>query len=72
METPNTRAGHLTESIMANITRKIGKMPTHNYNAIYGAVLEVLNFEFQEPGTMKPLDMRFLTPEEARRILKSR
>lgn len=35
--------GFLTECIMSEITRKIGKMPTHNYNAIYSGVLGALN-----------------------------
>lgn len=42
-ETPDTIEGWLTEAIMQRITRKVGKMPTHNYNAIYSGVLEALN-----------------------------
>jgi hypothetical protein len=42
MKTPDTIEGFLTEAIMHRITRKVGKMPTHNYNAIYSAVLEAL------------------------------
>lgn len=45
MQTPNSQAGALTERIMEAITVKIGKMPKHNYNRIYEAVLETLSKE---------------------------
>lgn len=48
MQTPDTIEGFLTEAIMASITQKIGKMPTHNYNAIYSAVLDTLNKQLPE------------------------
>jgi hypothetical protein len=48
METPDTIEGFLTEAIMIAITRKVGKMPTHNYNAIYEGVLEALNRHLPE------------------------
>ena len=48
MQTPDTIEGFLTETIMARITDKIGKMPAHNYNPIYSAVLETLNKHLPE------------------------
>lgn len=48
METPDTIEGLLTEWIMDSITRKVGKMPRHNYNAIYSGVLEALNNHLPE------------------------
>ena len=61
MMTPNTYAGHLTEKVMANIVRKIGRMPNHNYNAIYGAVLGILSEEFDrkpfQPNQFLPADI---------------
>lgn len=48
METPNTIEGFLTEAIMVTISARIGKMPTHNYNAIYSAVLDTLNRHLPE------------------------
>ena len=48
METPRTKAGELTERIMAqaetNIdNRKAPKLITAQYNAIYSAVLDTLD-----------------------------
>jgi hypothetical protein len=43
MQTPNTQAGRLTEQIMASVTQKLPKLPTHEYNRIYEAVLGVLS-----------------------------
>lgn len=48
MQTPDTIEGFLAEAIMTKITQKVGKMPTHNYNAIYGAVLDTLNQHLPE------------------------
>ena len=55
METPNTRAGRLTEKVMESIVRKIGKMPeVSHYNAIYCGVLEALSLEFPpDSGVVK-------------------
>lgn len=43
METPENFEGFLTDCIMNSITRKIGKMPQHNYDAIQAGVLEATN-----------------------------
>jgi hypothetical protein len=48
METPATKAGRLTEEIMAKIRHKLPKLPTTEYNAIYSSVLDTLNLNI--PG----------------------
>jgi hypothetical protein len=45
MKTPNTIEGAITEDIMRRAVQKLGKFPsTQNYNLMYEAVLEGLNF----------------------------
>ena len=39
MQTPNTRAGELTEHIMCRVRSKLPELPTHEYNRVYEAVL---------------------------------
>lgn len=53
MQTPDTRAGHATEAIMAAWLnrlqqRRLPEPKTAEYNAAYEAVLEVLRKEFRE------------------------
>ena len=43
MQTPNTKAGQLTELIMSRIRGKLPELPTHEYNRIYECVLGELN-----------------------------
>lgn len=45
METPNTRAGKLTEKVMEAVKRK-RPMDTATYNAVYSRVIEALSLEF--------------------------
>ena len=42
MQTPDTEAGRLTETIMAGVKRRVPEIKTHEYNRIYEAVLEGL------------------------------
>lgn len=45
METPDTKAGRITEAIMREVTKAWepqGKVPTANYNRIYSNVLRIL------------------------------
>lgn len=43
MQTPNTKAGQLTDHIMARIRGKLPTLPTHEYNRVYECVLGELN-----------------------------
>ncbi len=45
MQTPNNRAGRLTERVMAKVREALPELPTHEYNRTYEAVLEVLTAE---------------------------
>lgn len=51
MNTPNTKAGQLTEKIMLNIKKKIHptELTTQFYNRIYEAVLTTLEKEQCDP-----------------------
>ena len=51
MRTPDTKAGEVTERIMARIKKLRPDIPTHEYNLIYGQVLLELseqNFRMDE------------------------
>lgn len=48
MQTPNTKAGAVTESVMARIRLKLPKIETCEYNRMYEAVLEAMNEQFPE------------------------
>lgn len=43
MQTPNTPAGQTTERIMSKVRQKLPELPTHEYNRMYEACLEVLS-----------------------------
>ena len=43
MKTPETKAGRLTELVMARIRGKLPELPTHEYNRVYECVLAELN-----------------------------
>lgn len=43
MQTPETKAGRLTELVMARIRGKLPELPTHEYNRVYECVLAELN-----------------------------
>ena len=43
MKTPETKAGRLTELIMARVRGKLPELPTHEYNRVYECVLGELN-----------------------------
>jgi len=47
MQLPNTRAGRLTENIMAAIARRLPDMKTQRYNQITSAVMAEADKEFQ-------------------------
>lgn len=49
METPNTRAGRITEQIMQEVLRKLPEITTSTYNRIYESVIEVLEAELKSP-----------------------
>lgn len=55
MKTPNTRAGRITEDIMAEVRRKNPTIQTSVYNGIYSAVLERLTEEFADSDTISKL-----------------
>ena len=43
MKTPETKAGRLTELVMARVRGKLPELPTHEYNRVYECVLAELN-----------------------------
>lgn len=43
MRTPDTKAGRLTELVMARVRGKLPELPTHEYNRVYECVLAELN-----------------------------
>lgn len=43
MMTPETKAGRLTELVMARVRGKLPELPTHEYNRVYECVLAELN-----------------------------
>jgi len=43
MMTPDTKAGRLTDHIMARVRGKLPELPTHEYNRVYECVLAELN-----------------------------
>ena len=47
MNTPNTKAGRLTEEIMRRVAMKLRGIEVNTYNSIYSSVLEVLQEELQ-------------------------
>lgn len=51
METLDTKAGNLTEKIMAKVVERLPNIQTHEYNRIYEAVLSVLSLEIPESET---------------------
>lgn len=52
METPNTRAGKLTEEVMAKIAATV-KLETEQYNAVYSAVLDALSRELKHQSVKR-------------------
>lgn len=58
MKTPDTKAGEVTEDVMARVRRNLPQMETHEYNRTYEAVLEAMQQHFPE------------TDELAERILR--
>lgn len=49
-QTPRTEAGQLTELTMLAVRERLPDISTHQYNRIYEAVLETLNFRFGTDG----------------------
>lgn len=43
MKTPETKAGRLTELVMARVRGKLPELPTYEYNRVYECVLAELN-----------------------------
>jgi hypothetical protein len=43
MQTPDTKAGRLTELVMARVRGKLPELQTHEYNRVYECVLAELN-----------------------------
>lgn len=54
METPNTRAGRITETIMYKLTARWPDIDVADHNRIYDTILEVLSLEFPpDSGVVK-------------------
>ena len=54
MQTPNTKAGRVTEKVMAAVKKRLPDMSTYQYNRTYEGVLEALSLEFPpESGVVK-------------------
>jgi len=68
METPNTRAGHLTEKVMASIKHRL-VMSTHQYNAVYCGVLRALEAEFGATDCTPTLDPKYISQDIIKKVL---
>lgn len=53
METPDSKAGRLTERIMAEVKKRLPNIETHAYNRTYEAVLMVLELEIGNSSVVK-------------------
>lgn len=50
MQTPNTKAGELTEIIMSKLRSVIKPKDVHTYNKVYSAILDTLETHLPHPG----------------------